>query len=391
MADLSTNLERLSDARDDIAESIRGKGVTVGEYDGFEDFSSKIDSITNSYSVGDEGKVVNNGELISQTAVTKTSNGTYDTTLNNSVTVNVPFDGGKFRVTSVKCKPSITSNGYVIRTINTKTFTFNGNTKGLVGSAVWTDGTNIYLSWKYSSSIYYQCIYDKSTSTWTDVTWNISNIDGTCIWTDGDNIYYQPDKSPTSGYVLNKNTSTWSSKSWSGNSDSNFKATYIWTDGDSIYYSNSSKQYVLNKSTSTWETKTWTGTSPAGHNVWTDGNNIYYSGGSSTTHRVLNKSTSTWSTKTWNGLTNFYGADVWTDGSGIYYNSSTTEYVLDKSTSTWYGGTVAYSLSDGGSKIWSDGEHIYYSNGGSHYEIFTHSVQLNNTNGYNVPRMDVIY
>lgn len=46
--------------------------------------------VPNSYAAGDEGKVVSNGALVSQTAHAKvTSNGTIDTTLNNSVEVDV--------------------------------------------------------------------------------------------------------------------------------------------------------------------------------------------------------------------------------------------------------------------------------------------------------------
>ena len=48
-------------------------------------------NVPNSYSASDEGKVVSNGALVSQTAHAEvTQNGTIDTTLNNSVTVNVP-------------------------------------------------------------------------------------------------------------------------------------------------------------------------------------------------------------------------------------------------------------------------------------------------------------
>lgn len=47
--------------------------------------------VPNNYAVSDEGKVVNNGVLVAQAAhATVTQNGTIDTTLNNSVTVNVP-------------------------------------------------------------------------------------------------------------------------------------------------------------------------------------------------------------------------------------------------------------------------------------------------------------
>ena len=40
-------------------------------------------NVPNSYAAGDEGKVVSDGALVSQTSTTKNANGTYDTTLNN--------------------------------------------------------------------------------------------------------------------------------------------------------------------------------------------------------------------------------------------------------------------------------------------------------------------
>ena len=46
-------------------------------------------NVPNTYSAGDEGKVVSSGALVSQTSATYTTNNTYDTTLVNSVTVNV--------------------------------------------------------------------------------------------------------------------------------------------------------------------------------------------------------------------------------------------------------------------------------------------------------------
>lgn len=50
-------------------------------------------SVPNSYSASDEGKVVSNGALVSQTSDTVTTNDTYDTTLINSLTVNVSGGG----------------------------------------------------------------------------------------------------------------------------------------------------------------------------------------------------------------------------------------------------------------------------------------------------------
>ena len=165
-----------------------------------------------------------------------------------------------------------------------------------------------------------------SNSTWETKDFYVSppSFDGASIWTDGDNIYF----SYRSGqYVLNKSTSTWEPKTWSGLTS--FQAINIWTDGDNIYYSASSNQYVLNKSTSTWEPKSWSGlTSFLGRYIWTDGDNIYYSQG--TTHYVLNKSTSTWQTKTWSGLTRFSSDNVWTDGDNIYYSGGSNQYVLPR-------------------------------------------------------------
>ena len=54
-------------------------------------YNKVVANVPNSYDSGDEGKVVSNGALVSQTAHAEvTQNGTIDTTLNNSVVVNVP-------------------------------------------------------------------------------------------------------------------------------------------------------------------------------------------------------------------------------------------------------------------------------------------------------------
>jgi hypothetical protein len=79
---------------------------------------------------------------------------------------------------------------------------------------------------------------------------------------------------------LDKSTSTWTNKTWNG--FSYLYKSYIWSDNENIYYSDSITQYVLDKSTSTWASKTWNGlTNFYGGNIWTDNENIYYSSGSS--------------------------------------------------------------------------------------------------------------
>ena len=54
-------------------------------------YNKVVANVPNTYASADEGKVVSNGALVAQTAHAEvTENGTIDTTLNNSVTVNVP-------------------------------------------------------------------------------------------------------------------------------------------------------------------------------------------------------------------------------------------------------------------------------------------------------------
>lgn len=73
--------------------------------DGFTGFNPVTINVPNSYSAADEGKVVSNGALVSQTSDTVTQNDTYDTTLINSLTVNVPSS------TPTLITKNITQNG----------------------------------------------------------------------------------------------------------------------------------------------------------------------------------------------------------------------------------------------------------------------------------------
>lgn len=70
-------------------------------------------NVPNSYAAGDEGKVVSNGALVAQTSDAVTVNGTVDTTLINSLTVNVPSGGGVVLVTGTLTFAARTAfNGY---------------------------------------------------------------------------------------------------------------------------------------------------------------------------------------------------------------------------------------------------------------------------------------
>ena len=57
-------------------------------------------NVPNSYAAGDEGKVVSNGALVAQTSDTCTTNGVVDTTLINSLDVNVSGSSGKVLLAS---------------------------------------------------------------------------------------------------------------------------------------------------------------------------------------------------------------------------------------------------------------------------------------------------
>ena len=71
-----------------IADAIRYKNSGSDTYTPSQ-MSQAITDIQNSYSASDEGKVVSNGSLASQTALSISDNGTYDTTTKNEVIVNV--------------------------------------------------------------------------------------------------------------------------------------------------------------------------------------------------------------------------------------------------------------------------------------------------------------
>lgn len=90
-----------------VSESIAVGGFTPtgtlyieenGRYNVSEFAQAAVD-VPNSYTEVDEGKVVDGGALIGQTARTITANGQYDTTTNDDVTVDVPQPSGAVSIT----------------------------------------------------------------------------------------------------------------------------------------------------------------------------------------------------------------------------------------------------------------------------------------------------
>lgn len=87
-----------------VHKSITRNGSFSAASDHVDGFSSVSVDVPNSYNALDEGKVVSGGSLSGQTSRTVTQNGTFDTTRNNQVTVNVSND------TTLVSK-TITANG----------------------------------------------------------------------------------------------------------------------------------------------------------------------------------------------------------------------------------------------------------------------------------------
>lgn len=73
-----------------VEKTITANGTYNPADDNADGYSSVTANVPNTYTVADEGKVVDSGALVGQTAKSIDANGLYDTTLNNSVSVDVP-------------------------------------------------------------------------------------------------------------------------------------------------------------------------------------------------------------------------------------------------------------------------------------------------------------
>ena len=94
-----------------ISKTITANGEYDAEDDEADGYSDVTVNVPNSYVAADEGKVVSNGALVAQTSVTKTQNGTYDTTLNNEVVIDVSGGGGGIQTGTVPPTSDIGSDG----------------------------------------------------------------------------------------------------------------------------------------------------------------------------------------------------------------------------------------------------------------------------------------
>lgn len=116
-AEITTNVP--ASAVDTGTKSISSNGThdVVG-------YASASVNVPNSYSASDEGKVVSNGALVAQTSDTVTQNGTVDTTLINSLTVNVSGSTG-YTIDDIIDRSPIT--GAVVYNTGTQTKLLTGH------------------------------------------------------------------------------------------------------------------------------------------------------------------------------------------------------------------------------------------------------------------------
>lgn len=77
-----------------IDKSVSSNGTYNASSDSADGYKKVVVNVPNSYAAGDEGKVVSNGALVAQSSGSVNQNGTVDTTLINSLTVNVSGGGG---------------------------------------------------------------------------------------------------------------------------------------------------------------------------------------------------------------------------------------------------------------------------------------------------------
>lgn len=112
-ADFVSEIGELSKPAGTKSISANGTGIDVAQY------ALADVSVPNSYSQSDEGKVVSNGALVAQTSDTVTQNGTVDTTLINSLNVNVSGGGGSVamrKITIINARSHATA-GYAYVTL----------------------------------------------------------------------------------------------------------------------------------------------------------------------------------------------------------------------------------------------------------------------------------
>lgn len=338
---IATNLQRLVDAKSDIADAITAKGGTVNQGDGFEEFPADIASIPSGG--------VDYTDIVGR--------GTMD-------------------ITSISKISQPLKNYYPDHVIGVRSYVLTTNTsnKDFYGRYIWTNGDDVYYS--YGSTHY---IWDKENSIWAMKIWFDNSLSwyGYNVWTDGENTYLS---NGTSHYIFNKSKDMWESITWYG--IDSFQGQDIWKHSGNIYCSNGTTTCRLDKTTRTWITATGGGV--YGRYIWTLNDEVYISYVNNST--VYNKklTNSGWVTQNWNGYYPQTGEDVYTYNGNTYYfhgdtpssgsGASKRGSVYNPNTNNWDDIiNASYSASSYyGQDVWTDGDKYYVS---SLYKInYTSSV-----------------
>ena len=165
-----------------ITKSITENGTYNAASDSADGYSSVTVAVPNSYAAGDEGKVVSNGALVAQTARASeiTDNGTYDTTENNSVTVNVSGGGSGHEADPPSYDISATYQEveYIIcqgtQWVQTPQYAYP---------------IMIQTEYKFTGTDSNRCVIGYRASTTNSLDWNVKN--GNAFWSRGGNSYAQ--------------------------------------------------------------------------------------------------------------------------------------------------------------------------------------------------------
>lgn len=149
------------------------------------------------------------------------------------------------------------------------------------GGDVWSDGEKIYCSTQFilsgGTTKYYNYVLNPDTSTWSSQTWEgITDIHTTKLFHYKEQVLYCDG---TTYYTLNIGTNKWTQHTWPNGID--ISAKYIWSNGSDYYYlSPYGERYKLNQTSFTWEPITWTGlediSGPTGQLIWHFDDNVFY-------------------------------------------------------------------------------------------------------------------
>lgn len=142
--------------------SITANGTTTEDVTDYASAKITVD-VANTYTAGDEGKVVSSGTLVSQGSDTVTQNGTVDTTLISRLTVNVTPQTSKTDLTIFNNRASGTiSIGMVIdvNTVGLSTASKNASAQNS------TSFTNVYVD--PDGYIHFHCTSTPNSMTYND-------------------------------------------------------------------------------------------------------------------------------------------------------------------------------------------------------------------------------